>query len=41
VPFALPGDGASPDADFRQYPEKLPAFVLAVRYADSRANGSG
>ncbi len=34
VPFALPGDGASPDDDFRQYPEKLPAFVLA-RYADA------
>jgi hypothetical protein len=36
VPFALPGDGASPDDDFRQYPEKLPTFVLAARYADSR-----
>ena len=40
VPFALPGDGASPDDDFRQYPEKLPAFVLAVRYAESRGAAS-
>jgi hypothetical protein len=39
VPFALPGDGASPDDDFLEYPEKLPAFVLAVRYADSRDSG--